>query len=95
MQNFKDVVERNLKKIELYSPIVARVHGDAHPEFLELKKVIDVLILKIKNNNLELDEEFDKANKITNGFTLPEGVCETYTEVYFLLKELKDTYKRI
>lgn len=95
MKNFKEIINKNLKKLELYTPIVARVHGKDHPEFLELKKVIDLIILKIKNNDFVLDKEFDQVSEITNEFKLPEGVCETYAEVYFMLKELKDTYNRI
>ncbi len=95
MKNFKEIINKNLKKLELYTPIVARVHGKDHPEFLELKKVIDLIILKIKNNDFVLDKEFDQVSEITNEFKLPKGVCETYAEVYFMLKELKDTYNRI
>lgn len=93
MKRFNDVIDANLQKLETYSPIVARVHGKEHPEFLELKKVIDVLVGKLKDKNFDLDEEFKDADKITNYYEIPSGVCETYIEVYSMIKELHETYE--
>lgn len=85
----------NLKKLELYVPVVARVHGGHHPEFHEVRRVYDEIIKKTEeagSNRPELSEEFDRLREITENYTVPGDVCESYEAVYNMLAELDEAY---
>lgn len=92
---FNQVKEENLKTLEQYVPIVARVHGGSHPEFHEVQKVFDAIKKKINeagNERPELNSEFQQLRKITDNYTVPDDVCESYAAVYKMLAELDEAY---
>lgn len=92
---FNQVKESNLKTLEQYVPIVAKVHGGTHPEFHEVHKVFETILKKIKEAGSEkpgLDEEFTKLREITDNYTVPGDVCESYEAVYNMLAELDEAY---
>lgn len=92
---FMQVVEKNLKTLELYVPIVARVHGGSHPEFHEVHKVFEIVLEKIKEIETvkpDFSAEFVKLREITNNYTVPGDVCESYEAVYKMLGELDKAY---
>jgi iron-sulfur cluster repair protein YtfE (RIC family) len=94
-QAFNMVKEKHFKTLELYVPIVARVHGKSHPEFYEVQKIFGVLAKKIKESNSQvpgLEQEFEKLRKITKDYTVPDDVCESYEAVYNMLAELDNAY---
>lgn len=95
MEKFNHAVEHNLKRLEQFVPIVARVHGENHPEFYEVKKQFDSLNKKMhsENNEIDLNEEFKKLREITNNYTVPEDVCESYEAVYLMLEEIDHAYQ--
>lgn len=87
--------EKNLKTLELYVPIVSRVHGASHPEFYEVHKLYDTIIAKMEetgSNEPELNEEFIALRKVTNDYTIPGDVCESYEAVYNMLAEIDKAY---
>lgn len=89
-------LEGNLEKLKLYVPVVARVHGESHPEFHDVHKLYDEIDAKIKEAGLEkaeLDNEFKQLREITDNYTVPEDVCESYEAVYSMLGELDEAYK--
>jgi iron-sulfur cluster repair protein YtfE (RIC family) len=93
---FHEVTERRFKTLELYVPIVARVHGGNHPEFHEVRKLFDVINQKTKaagSERPELNEEFAKLREITNNYTIPSDVCESYEAVYNMLAEADKAYQ--
>lgn len=93
--SFDQAKENNLKTLEQYVPVVAKVHGASHPEFHEVHKLFDAINVKIKeagSNKPELKEEFDNLRKITNNYTIPGDVCESYEAVYNMLEELDKAY---
>jgi regulator of cell morphogenesis and NO signaling len=88
-------VKGNFKTLSQYVPIVDRVHGGNHPEFHKVKTVFDTINEKVKlagSNNPELKEEFVKLREITNNYTVPGDVCETYEAVYNMLEEIDKAY---
>ncbi len=91
---FNAVKEKHLPLLEQYVPIVARVHGGSHPEFHEVKKIFDKISGKLKGgeNRTELEGEFARLRQITNNYTVPADVCETYEAVYNMLAELDEAY---
>lgn len=96
MTTFNKVKERNLKTLEQYVPIVDRVHGPSHPEFHDVRRIFEEISLKAKKsgaNNSQLDSEFEQLREITDNYTVPEDVCESYEAVYKMLEELDKAYK--
>jgi len=92
---FKKAKEEYLKTLEQYVPIVARVHGNNHPEFHDVHKVFNTMVKKIKEAGAEkpaLDEEFTKLREITNNYTIPNDVCESFEAVYNMLSKLDEAY---
>ncbi|MFA5524112.1 MAG: iron-sulfur cluster repair di-iron protein, ric [Tissierellales bacterium] len=90
---FNQVKENNLKILKQYVPIVARVHGGSHPEFHEVHKVFDEIVKKTKKaEKPELKEEFTELREITDSYTVPSDVCESYEAVYKMLSELDKAY---
>ena len=96
MKKFTEAIEENLERLEQYVPVVARVHGGSHPEFHDVKRVFDEVNVKVKNRQNEkpnLDNEFKELRKITDNYTVPADVCESYEAVYDMLEELDKAYK--
>ncbi len=94
-QTFGKSAAKHLQKLEMYVPVVARVHGKSHPEFYEVHKISDVILEKIKLSGAslpELGEEFARLREITKDYTVPEDVCESYEAVYAMLEELDRAY---
>ena len=97
MKKFQEVVEKNMEKLELYVPVVERVHGGSHPEFYDVRKIFNEINRKIKNTDLdklELEEEFKKARQVTGNYRVPEDTCESYEAVYRMISELDEAYSR-
>lgn len=89
--NFNDLKGNHLKILNLYVPTVARVHGNDHPEFIEVEKLYYDLNDLIKNEE-DLKEVFKSLRKITNDYKVPEDTCESYKAVYVMLEELDESY---
>jgi regulator of cell morphogenesis and NO signaling len=95
---FNEIMEKHLKTLEQYAPIVARVHGGNHSEFHEVRKLFDTINMKIKeagSERPELNQEFAKLRKVTDHYTVPGDVCESYEAVYNMLAELDEAYQLI
>ena len=93
--SFDQVRGSYLKTLEQYVPIVARVHGDNHPEFHEVRAVFDELVGKLRNAGAEkpeLHEEFSRLREISHNYRVPQDVCETYEAVYQMLGALDRAY---
>lgn len=93
---FQEVSKRNFKILEQYVPLVDRVHGSHHPEFHDVRTVFEAISQKTKAAGLErpeLVEEFAQLREITNNYTLPADVCESYEAVYNMLKEADQAYQ--
>lgn len=93
---FNEAKEKNIAKLEQFVPIVARVHGGAHPEFYDVQKLFNAINAKIKQAKSEkpnLDNEFKQLREVTRNFSVPDDVCETYEAVYNMLAELDKAYQ--
>lgn len=95
MTNFNGLKEKYFDKLETYVPVVARVHGATHPEFLKVYEVYKKINKKIKETETDrpdLNDEFKELRKITNNYKVPEDTCESYEAVYNMLAELDEAY---
>lgn len=96
MLKFDEVIKRNFEKLQLFVPIVARVHGENHPEFHDVHRLFDEISAKIKNaapGKPDLDSELKQLREITNNYTVPDGVCESCEAVYNMLAEIDKAYQ--
>ncbi|MGI5839817.1 MAG: iron-sulfur cluster repair di-iron protein, ric [bacterium] len=96
IQIFNETKAKHFPTLRQYVPIVAKVHGKSHPEFYEVHKLFDALDKKMKDSDAEraaLNEEFAKLREITNNYTVPGDVCESYEAVYKMLAELDEAYQ--
>jgi regulator of cell morphogenesis and NO signaling len=92
---YSEAKKKNFQTLKQYVPIVERVHGDNHPEFHVVRELFDAIMYKTKeagSKKPELDEEFAKLREITNNYTVPGDVCESYEAVYNMLDELDNAY---
>lgn len=92
---FNTLKAKHLKLLDQYIPIVAKVHGEHHPEFYEVQKLFNSITKKIKESGkgfLDLHEEFTKLQQITDNYHIPGDVCESYEAVYKMLEELDGAY---
>lgn len=96
LKQFNEARELHLKKLEQFVPIVARVHGGNHAEFHEVHNLFDAISKKIKaagKEKPELNAEFARLREITNNYTVPGDVCESYEAVYNMLAALDEAYR--
>lgn len=98
MKTFEELFEEHSTDLELYVPVVAKVHGTDHPEFLKVKEAYDGMIKKLEDADLTnidrdlLKNEFAALREITDGYKVPEDTCETYFAVYNILAKLDEVY---
>lgn len=95
MSKFNELQESYSEKLKLYVPVVARVHGNDHPEFHDVHKVYNKINEKMEKAGSEkpaLNDEFNELRRITNNYTIPENTCESYEAVYNMLSELDEAY---
>jgi iron-sulfur cluster repair protein YtfE (RIC family) len=95
MAVFNDLVNKLFPTLEKFVPVVDRVHGNYHPEFHDVRKLFDTIKGKLKEAGTvkaDLGEEFTKLREITNNYTVPGDVCESYEAVYKMLSELDEAY---
>lgn len=92
---FKEAWKANQKNLKLYVPVVERVHASHHPEFRDVRAQFNALVEQIKlagRKQPVLDEQFTAIRKITDNYTVPDDVCESYEAVYVMLSELDKAY---
>ncbi|HOO26634.1 MAG TPA: iron-sulfur cluster repair di-iron protein, ric [Clostridiales bacterium] len=92
MKNYKETYAEFKEKLELYVPVVAKVHGDSHPEFLEVKALYDSMKAALDGGAGDLDADFEKLRQITSDYAVPSDTCETYEAVYQMLEAIDRAY---
>ncbi len=93
---FNEVLEKHFKTLKQYIPVVDKVHGKSHPKFHKIRALFEEMALKIQaagKNRPELNEEFNKLEELTDNYTVPDDVCESYEAVYKMLFELDKAYR--
>ena len=94
MTAIKDYIKENNEKLDLYTTAITRAHGKNHPEAFDVREIYTDIQKKTENSETHnLDTEFSKLRKVTNDYTIPEDVCETYAAVYTMLSEADKTYQ--
>lgn len=82
-------IDKHINILSQYVPIVERVHGKHHPEFHDVRSSFDKLVIALKKEDeTAIHQIFVDLRTITNHYTIPKDVCESYATVYELLQEL-------
>ena|SRR5690625_3487433 len=95
MTTFNKIVKESFETLDLYTTAITRAHGENHPEAFEVRELFEVMNEKIKEagtSKPNLDAEFNQLRAITDNYTIPEDVCETYEGVYSMLSEADKSY---
>ena len=82
--------EANDEMLDLYTNAITKAHGKNHPEVFDVRKVYETIQHKIRDNNLDLSNEFSELRALTKDYTIPDDVCETFTKTYQLLKQFDE-----
>lgn len=91
-KQFNDLMGKHMKTLEMYVPIVARVHGGSHPEFHQVHQLFDSMREAIKEE-ANLEPIFESLRDVTNNYAVPSDTCESYEAVYNMLEELDKAYR--
>lgn len=94
MKNFIEKNNEILQQLNLFVPVVNKVHGKNHPEFNDVKRNYEVINSKLNANNFNLKDEFINFRKITNNYQIPNDVCESYEVVYSMLEKLDNSFNK-
>lgn len=95
-KTFNEVVENYFEKLDLYTTAITRAHGKNHPEAFEVRELFETMNAKVKEAGTtkpNLDAEFTQLRKVTDNYTIPKDVCETYAGVYNMLSEVDKSYQ--
>lgn len=93
MKDFEVMKEKHLDRLAQYVPVVARVHGQAHPVFYKVEKVYGALVKEMAAGG-DLSALFTELSQLTGGYRVPDDVCESYEAVYAMLEDLDRAYPR-
>lgn len=90
---FKNVVAENFPTLEKMTPIVARVHGDGHPELAEVRDIFKNINDKVQTSeDADLKQDFEQLRSVTCNYEVPADGCEAYITTYELLAVADNTY---
>lgn len=92
---FNEVFEDHFEKLDLFTTAITRAHGKSHPEAFEVRELFGAIHSKVKKagtNGPNLNKEFTELRHVTDNYTIPGDVCETYAGVYTMLSELDKAY---
>ena len=95
-QTFNEVVTNYFEKLELYTTAITRAHGKNHPEAFEVRDLFENINEKVNEagaNKPDLDVELAQLRKVTDNYTIPGDVCETYAGTYEMLAEVDKAYQ--
>ena len=86
-------IKAQLEEINPYVAVVDRVHGGSHPEFHDVRRIYNSMVEKTQAvESPDLNGEFQELRKITNNYTVPDDVCETFEGVYQILENADQLY---
>lgn len=92
---FNEIAKNYADDLDLYTTAITRAHGKSHPEAFEVRELYEGIQEKVTETDTDkpnLDEEFTQLRNITDNYTIPGDVCETYAAVYNMLAELDEAY---
>lgn len=95
MATFNEVTKQYFEKLDMFTLAITRAHGKNHPEAFEVRELFSAMNEKTQEASPvkpDLEAEFTKLRVITDNYTIPGDVCETYAGVYNMLSETDQAY---
>lgn len=96
MTTINDYLNERSEKLDLFTTAITRAHGKNHPEAFDVRSIYEQISAKTADageQKPDLDSEFSTLREVTNGYTIPDDVCETYAGVYNMLSEADTLYQ--
>lgn len=96
MTTINDYLNERAEKLDLFTTAITRAHGKNHPEAFDVRSIYEQISEKMTqagDRRPDLDTEFSTLREITNHYTIPNDVCETYAGVYNMLSEADAIYQ--
>lgn len=96
MTTFNDYIQTHAEKLNLFTTAITRAHGKNHPEAFDVRELYAQMEAKTQAAGAakpSLDAEFAQLREVTNHYTIPGDVCETYAAVYNMLAEADAVYQ--
>lgn len=96
MITINDYINTHSEKLDLFTTAITRAHGKNHPEAFKVREVYTQMETKTKeavSDRPDLDTEFNQLRELTNLYTIPGDVCDTYAAVYNMLSEADQAYR--
>ena len=97
MTTLNDYMNENRSQLELFTTAITRAHGKNHPEAFDVREIYTTIDEKVNasgSEKLELTEYFEQLRNVTNHYTIPDDVCETYAATYNMLAEADRVYQK-
>ena len=95
-KTFNDAVAESFEKLNVFTNAITKAHGQSHPEAFDVRKLFQAIQEKVNNQDsekLDLDAEFTELRKVTNNYTIPGDVCQTFAATYRMLQEADKAYQ--
>ena len=92
---FVKIIKEKFPLLAQYTPILARVHGENHPELERVRDIFAKMNSQVQDNEesaIDLSPEFNELRRITGNYSVPADGCETYQAVYQMLDLADKTY---
>ena len=90
----KEDIAFALDELDILMTKVARVHGDSHPELLEISALYPELRKALKEEDTAAAAEtLEKISALSHGFALPADACQAYTRVYKAYEMISNALK--
>lgn len=87
MQESIEFLKNHHDQLDTFTKAVAKVHGNHHPEVIEVRKIYQQIDQKLNDGINDLDAEFDSLRKVTSNYEIPDDACEAFSTVYQVLHQ--------
>lgn len=87
MQESIEFLKNHRNQLDTFTKAVAKVHGNHHPEVIEVRKVYRQIDHKLNVGDNDFDAEFESLRKVTSNYEIPDDACEAFSTVYQVLHQ--------
>lgn len=93
VNTFDKFANDQFERLDLYTTVIVRAHGDKHPEFRDIRSSFEKIQEKYRKIT-DLTSEYQTLREVTNDYTVPADTCETTESTFDLLKKSDELYSK-